>query len=144
MPVTSPRVNFRLLRTVPLEWEDGQDLLLALAVRQLQERSLQHPLEVVAVTANYTALDIDGLILADATAGDVTITLPTAEAREGRRMEVKKTDASANLVVIDPQGTQTIDGSTTISLTQQYALRGIKSDGTNWWLVSAIGNATAL
>lgn len=144
MALASPRQNYRGFRSVPLEFEDPQSLLLARAIIQMQERLRRHPIEVVAVTAAYTVLDIDLLILADATAGNVTVTLPTAVAREGRRIAVKKTDATVNLVIIDPDGTETIDGSTTISLTQQNALREMVSDGTNWQLISAIGTATAL
>lgn len=142
--VTSPRQKYRLLRTIPLSFDDPDMLLLAQALEQASERLRRHPVEVVAVTADYTMLDIDLIVKADATGADVTVTLPSAKAREGRRAGVKKTDSSANLVVIDPDGTETIDGSTTISLTQENAYREMVSDGTNWVLTSAIGNATAL
>lgn len=144
MVVTSPRKDFRNFRTVPLEYDDERLVMLAKAVQQVQERVRRHAIEVVAVTANYTMLDIDLLILADAAAGNVTVTLLTAAAREGRRVIVKKTDVSSNLVIIDPAGSETIDGSATLSLTQRYAMREIVSDGTNWHLISAIGNATSL
>jgi hypothetical protein len=142
--VASPRKTFRGLRQVPLEWEDDQLILLARAVQQLQERSRQHPVEVVTVTSSYTVLDPDLLILANASSGDVTVTLQTAAGRERRRVIVKKTDTSSNLVIIDPDGSETIDGSSTISLTQKNAVREMMSDGTNWRLISALGNATAL
>lgn len=144
MAVTSPRTDFRSLRQIPLEWEDEKLILLAKAVQQLQQRSRQHPAEIVTVTANYAILDVDLLVLADATSGDVTVTLQTAAGRERRRIIIKKTDTSANLVIINPAGTETIDGVSSISLTQLNAAREMVSDGTNWHLISALGNAEAL
>lgn len=144
MALVSPRASFRSLRTVPLEFADEKLVLLAKAIQQAQERLVRHPIEVASVTADYTALDIDQLIKADATTGNVTVTLPTAAGRTGRRIIVKKTDSTNNLVIIDPDGSETIDGSSSISLTQLNASREMMSDGTNWQLISAIGNATAL
>lgn len=144
MALTSPRATLRGLRTVPLEHEDAQVILIAKAVQQLQERLRLHPIELVSATATYTMLDIDRLILANATSAALTVFLPTAAGREGGRVAVKKIDSTANLVTIDPSGSETIDGSTTIALTQVNAVREMISDGTNWQLVSAIGNATAL
>lgn len=142
--VTSPRQNYRRLRTIPLQFDDPDLLLLAQALEQASERLRRHPVEVVSVTASYTMLDIDLIVKMDATDGDRTVFLPSAKAREGRKAGVKKIDSSANLVVIDPDGTETIDGSTTISLTSENAYREMVSDGTNWVLTGAIGNATAL
>lgn len=144
MALTTPRTAFRDLRRVPLEFADSNLLQLAHAILQLQNRAKRHPIEVRSKTADYTALDVDQLILVDATAGNVTITLPTAVSRRGRRIIVKKTDSSNNLVIIDPDGSETIDGSSSISLTQLNASREMMSDDTNWQLISAIGNATAL
>lgn len=144
MALISPRAQFRGLITVPLEFADPSVLMVAQALRQLQARSLRHPIEIASVTANYSMSDIDLIILADATAGDVTISLLSAVGRYGRRVIVKKIDASVNLVIIDPSGTETIDGSSTISLTQRYAMREMLSDNANWQLIGAIGNATAL
>lgn len=68
---------------------------------------------VRTVTANYTVLLTDGTIFVDATAGPVTITLPTAASAivgtQGQRVRVKKNDASPNAVTIVATGGQ-IDG----------------------------------
>ena len=144
MALSSPRKTFRGLRTLPLEFQDPDVQLVAQAIKQLQELSLLHPVEVKSTAASYTLEDHVLAVLGDATTGNVTITLLSAVGRKGRRVIVKKTDATANLVIIDPNASETIDGSTTLSLTQQYAVREMVSDGTNWQLVAAIGNATAL
>ena len=139
MPITSPRLLTRTLRQVPLEFEDPQSVLLAKAVQQVQERAILHPVEAVSVTATYTVLDGDLLILANATSGAFTVNLPTAAGREGRRIIVKKTDSSANAVTVDGFGSETIDGATTVSLTTQNALREMVSDNTNWRVLSTAG-----
>lgn len=82
-------------------------------------------------------LDVsDHVILADATAGDVTVTLPSASGVPGRVYIVKKTDSSGNGVIIDGQGAETIDGAATYTLTQQYEAITIVCDGTEWWILS--------
>tara|TARA_Y100000296_G_C5130860_1_gene235472 strand:+ start:794 stop:1189 length:396 start_codon:yes stop_codon:yes gene_type:complete len=131
---------------MPSELGDTQELLFVItrAIRQLQERARTQPVEVVSMTATYSMVDIDSLILMDATDGDRTVFLLTAAGREGRLAEVKKTDSSANTVKIDPTGSETIDGSSSIVLTQKNAMRAMRSDGTNWRLVGAIGNSEAL
>jgi hypothetical protein len=69
----------------------------------------------------------------DATAGAVTITLPTAVGITGRRYMVRKSDSSANAVVVDGDGSETINGATTYSLTSQYQpLTIIESNGAGW------------
>lgn len=89
-------------------------------------------LAVVSKTANYTATNTDDVILVDASAGAVTISLPTAVGIAGRSYHVKKTDSSANAVIVDPNGTETIDGQATTSLTSQYETLSVESNGANW------------
>lgn len=86
-------------------------------------------------TANYTATAADHTIVVDATAGAVTITLPTAVGIKGRTYTIKKID-NANNVVIDGNGSQTIDGSTTKTLTTQYQTVTVQSDNANWFVIA--------
>ena len=144
MALDSPRLKYRGLRNVPLTFSDPELLQLAQALIQVQDRIVRYPKEVVSTTATYTMLDIDILVKVNAEDGARTVFLPTAVGREGRRAGVKKTDASDNLVLIDPNGSETIDGSASISLSQKNAYREMMSDGVNWVLTSAIGNATSL
>jgi len=88
---------------------------------------------ITTVTADYTIADGDGTILADATANDVTVTLPAAAVSAGRTYTVKRMDGAAGLpsVWIDSAG-GTIDGSATIELTGQYFFFVFQSDGAQW------------
>lgn len=93
------------------------------------------PTRLLAKTADYTVTIADGddvTILIDATAGNKTVTLYTAVGNTGRRITVKKTDATANTVTIDPNGAQTIDGAATVVLGGQYATLRVQADGANW------------
>src|SRR6185312_12971588 len=89
------------------------------------------------ITANYTALTTDQVILADATAGNITVTLPAASTEGNRELFVKKVDSSANTVRVAAAGTDTIDGAASVTLSSQYAWIDIISDGTGRWNISS-------
>ncbi len=82
----------------------------------------------------------DSTLLADASSGSFTITLPTAAQAKFKEYAFKKTNA-ANTVTIDANGTELIDGALTAALTAQYSILRIKSDGSAWQVVSAAGGA---
>lgn len=90
---------------------------------------------VFEVTAAYQVVEADfgGTIKVNATSGALTITLVSAATlKNGFKITIKKVDNSANNVTIDPAGSETIDGATTLSLVSQYQSVTIISDGTNW------------
>lgn len=87
------------------------------------------------ITASGTVLVTDYLILANATGGAITVTLPEAAENQGRVLVVKKTDASVNAVTLDGNGSETIDGAATKALSAQYAGTMILSDGSGWWVI---------
>jgi hypothetical protein len=89
-------------------------------------------LAVASKTGAYTLTTSDDVILADASGGAFTLTLPTASGNTGKVFHLKKTDSSTNAVTVDGNGTETIDGATTFLLTGQYSEISIVSDGTNW------------
>lgn len=91
--------------------------------------------KVLAKTGNYTMIAEDRGILVDASGGAVTITLKTAASMSGREVWIKKTDSSGNAVTIDANGSETIDDSTTVSVTTQYESVTMYSDGTEWWII---------
>lgn len=77
------------------------------------------------VTANYTVASIDEIVDVDASAANVTITIPVAQgyitpgANAARTLYFKKIDSSANTVIIK-LSTGTIDGASSIILSTQY------------------------
>ncbi len=90
-------------------------------------------------TAAYTLTATDSVILADATTAAFQVTLPTAVGITGRQYTIKKIDSTANIVTVDGNGSQTIDGATTKILASQWAFIVVVSDGANWVIVSQGG-----
>lgn len=88
---------------------------------------------VTEVSANYTVHVIDKVILVDASAGPITITLISA-AWTPNTYTVKKIDSSANAITIAAQAGQTIDGAATKTLTAQWqALTAIPARVASAW-----------
>lgn len=86
-------------------------------------------------SADYTVLDNDGYRLINVTTGasDRTITLPTAAANEGRQIVVKKVDNGAGRVLVDGEGSETIDGSaSTVEIIIEEDAATFHCDGTGW------------
>lgn len=90
---------------------------------------------VRTITASDTVDSIDSLIRADATAGNITVTLPTIRGQFGRpSIEVKKVDSSANTVTVSTANTTfTVDASTdyVYALTNDFDQTGIPVQLTN-------------
>jgi predicted RNA methylase len=96
------------------------------------------PTPVRTVSAAYTLQDIDGLVLVDATAGALTVKLPSAVGRAGLELAVKKIDASVNAVTVNGSGTN-VDGAASVSLGTQFKARVFVSDGVAWWAKAGVG-----
>jgi hypothetical protein len=100
---------------------------------------------VLAKTTTYTVTltDFGKVIDASASGGAWTLTLPAAAtAGDGFVIAVKKTDSSANAVTIDGDGSETIDGATTLTLPVQYMGVVLRCDGSNWHVVANAGAIT--
>lgn len=82
--------------------------------------------------------DGNDAVLVDATISTVTLTLPPAADVEGKVLTIKKTDGSVNIVTVDGDGTETLDGALTYVLQLQYDTVTIISDGANWHIMSFI------
>ena len=90
---------------------------------------------VVTITEDYTAAGYT-TILVNNSAADATVTLPTASSASERIYNIKKIHSSASYkVIIDGDGSETIDGSTTYNLYLQYESVKIQSDGSNWHIL---------
>ena len=93
------------------------------------------PMNTKVVTATYSVQPFDKVILANATGGAFTVTLPSAVGRMGQQpIVVKRTNAGANAVTLG-SASGTIDGAATQSLGAQYVSYQLVSDGTNWHII---------
>ena len=88
------------------------------------------------VTATTTLVFNNDTVLCDATAGAITINLPSAASCPGKIYRIGKKDVSVNAVTIDPAAAQTIDGAATLAISTQYQIATIISDGANWVTIS--------
>ena len=86
---------------------------------------------VVTKTGNYTITNNDGTILMN-NSSLATSTLPTAVGVTGQIYTIKKINSASVNVIVDGNGTETIDGSLTAVLTVQYEAISVISDGANW------------
>ena len=90
---------------------------------------------ITTKTANYTASANDYSIVCNNT-GAITISLPAASGATGRVYVIKKISAALNNVTIDPNSSETIDGSSTRVLTLQYESVMIQCDGSSRYILS--------
>ena len=89
-----------------------------------------------AITTTPITLDRDDrTLLVDTTVGDITLNLPTAASARFKIYTIKKIDAGVDTVIIDGNGSETIDDATTKVLAAQYESITIQSDGTDWWIL---------
>ena len=63
----------------------------------------------------------------------VTVNLPTAVSKGGYKIHIKR--LGTNIVLIDANASETIDGNLTFSLTDQYSSVLLVSDNSNWMII---------
>ncbi len=91
-----------------------------------------------AITTLSTDTTLDAThytVLVDATAGNVTITLPAAASSTRRIYNIKKIDATVNTVIIDGNASETIDGALTQVISTQWSNLQIHCNGTSWFIL---------
>lgn len=90
--------------------------------------------DTLTKAANYTLTsnDLGKLILADATGGAFTLTLPSAvDVADGKGYDVLAI-GSSGAVTIDGDGSETINGAATVVLSAYLSAIRLTSDGANW------------
>ena len=88
---------------------------------------------VQTVTSNYTMLSSDDVVLANASSGNVTISIVTATNRT-RPISIKKIDSSTNTVIVDGFSSELIDGGASATLANQYESITLVSDNSNYYI----------
>jgi hypothetical protein len=90
-------------------------------------------LNVVSTSIDLTLTNTNDVVLASASSGLRTITLPIPSS--GKTLTIKKTDSVANSVRVLPAGSETIDGVASYNLSVQYESITVTTDGTNWFII---------
>lgn len=111
------------------------DARIAATITRDSELATALELNIGTVTTDYTIPLSDYTILADASSNTITTTLPTANGNAGKIYNIKKTDSSNNVVTIDGNSTDTIDGDETYEISIQYESITVQSTGTEWVII---------
>lgn len=95
---------------------------------------------IIMVYDDYTVLGSDYTILVHAKSRLVRINLPKAEEVPGQILNIKRIDDNRrNNVVIDPHGSETIDGTNILKINTKFMAYTIQSDGSGWYIISSYG-----
>ena len=85
-------------------------------------------------TANYTMTSSDFAVLVNAASKAITVTLPPAS-NTGQVVHVKKIDSSKNKVTVSRQGSNTIEGAPSRSLSSEYGSLTLIAGGNDVWYI---------
>lgn len=92
--------------------------------------------KVTAITGNLTLDSTHNVIDANATSGNITVTLPAVATYANIRYTICKNDASANTVTIDGNAAETINGAATKVLSNQYDTATIVAGASEWRVIA--------
>lgn len=100
---------------------------------------LSNLVNVRNITADWTAISSDDLIVADTTSTLITLTLPSSTSNSGKKYMIKKANNAPNDLVLATTGGDVIDGSASFSfntngLTNYGAMTVISDGAGNWWV----------
>ena len=91
-------------------------------------------------TTNTTATINDGIIGMDAVGGERTVTLPplTQAVLNGRGLQliIKRLNSGGNNVIVAGAGSDQIDGSSTVSLGNQFSTAMLIATGVQWFVIN--------
>ena len=105
---------------------------------------LRRSIEEVKATQDVTLADELKIFLGNASSGSFDLKLPAPPTvGSGYMTTAKKIDSSGNSVNYKPNGSETIDGASSFSLVEQYDAVTLSTDGTNWHIISDIGDVSA-
>jgi len=125
----------------------GMDQELDRLVKQINGLNLQSkqstitnvPILITSTSMSLPPVSPEGvqetLVLCNALAGAITVYLPAANINKGLIFNIKKIDSSVNVVTVDGNLSETIDGAFTKGINTQYTNIKIISDGSNWHII---------
>jgi len=92
------------------------------------------------VTSNYTT-DGEQLLFADTSGSPVTITLSSEDLDDGSNVIIVDSggNAGTNAITLDTEGSETINGSASVTIDTEYSAKAVASDGSNWFTSGAGG-----
>ena len=114
-----------------LDWPDIMNEAISLI-----DTNMKRPQRVAVTSGPYTMLITDEYIGCDPSSGAFEIDLiAAATAGDGKVVIIKNETASSNVITIDGNASETIDGSTTKTIAAGYGYMHIRCDGSNWFII---------
>lgn len=109
-----------------------------LATRLNSEKRLGRYVRTEVADVDFTAGTRDHLIAYTSLSAGRTVSLPAASSLKVGDSYIVKDEsggASSNNIVIDPDGSETIDGAATFTISADYGRVEIYTDGSNWFIL---------
>lgn len=93
--------------------------------------------ESISSTGTVTPTQSTTVYLVDCSSGSVTLTIATSSLENGKEIVFKDTtgSSSTNNIIVDTEGSETIDGQTSFTIASNYTSISLISDGTNWFII---------
>jgi hypothetical protein len=99
----------------------------------------EYTVRVTSMTSSGSISIVSGLVLCDATAGNIIVTMPDLatvySSGYSRYFSISKIDDTSNTVTIIPHSTGTIVSEGSFTLVAQNEIISLVTNGTNWYLV---------
>jgi len=90
--------------------------------------------QIREVAVTQSILPTDDTILVNTISGAINLTLPAPLICIGKIFNIKVID-NTNLLTILPNGSELIDGESSVEIDSKYSSINIQSDGPNWWII---------
>jgi hypothetical protein len=117
---------------------------VVLSIDRVARRNYQTPVLLLTAPGPFTLTVLDRTARVNSTAAPTIVNLPSAVGLTGMLFEIKKIDATLNVVTVDAAGAETIDGVATVALIKQWDTVIVRSDGTNWIKLAGIGSTIVI
>ncbi len=118
---------------------DDIDVLLRAGITMATQSS-----QITGFTAD-ASISVKKLYPCDATSAGFTATIPAAATAEnGATVAIKKTDSSSNTITLARSASDTLDGATSLTITDQNGCYVLVSDGVSKWHSIAKPSATGV
>jgi hypothetical protein len=91
----------------------------------------------VASTTTISPTQSSTLYLADSSSSSLTLTLSTSSLEVGKEVIIKDSTGSSsiNSITVNTEGSETIDGQASFTISSNYTSISIISDGSNWFII---------
>lgn len=131
MPHETTRIDPLVVLPASMEEQSRRELtrILQNVIQQINKAAVVAFGEEPSTASFVVGHDVE---LVDATAGTVTAFLPPADSWSDRIVHVKKVSSNTNTVIVQTQSGETVDGAASKTISVQFAVMRLASDGANW------------